>query len=122
MERPKWIMWQEQGKWHGHPEGSPDRVIQAASFDELQFKVQQSQEVVKTVREIPRIERPGVGGLNLEAPRYVLSQEHGKWRGHLQGYPTYAAQGDSFDEVQFKLVQICNDLISGKSTTIRKAA
>ncbi len=115
-------MWQDQGKWHGHPEVSPEGAIQAASFDELQFKVQQTQEVAKNVRELPRIERPDSGGFNLEAPRYVLSQEHGKWRGHLHGYPTYAAQGDSFDEVQFKLVQICNELISGGSATIRKAA
>ena len=114
----------DQGKWRGHPEGFPDREIQAPSFDELQLKVQQlNQEVTKSLREIPRIERPTVTTpLNLETPQYVLTQEHGKWRGHLQGYPTYSAQGDSFDDVQFKLVQICNDLISGKSSTIRKAA
>ena len=117
----------DQGKWRGHPEGFPDREIQAPSFDELQLKVQQlNQEMTKSLREIPRIERPverrEVGSPNVGTLRYAISQEHGKWRGHLHGYPTYAAQGDSFDEVQFKLVQICNELISGKSTAIRKAA
>jgi hypothetical protein len=127
MERPKWIFWEEQGKWRGHPEGSPDREIQAGSFDELQFKVQQmNQEVAKSSRELPRVERPVersmVGSPNRDALRYVLSQEQGKWRGHLEGYPNHSAQGESFDEVQFKLSQICRDLITGKQLPLHKAA
>ena len=123
MERPKWIFWEEQGKWRGHPEGSPEGAIQAASFDELQFKVQQlSREVAKTPREIPRVERPRPSVLDLDAPQYVLSQDQGKWRGHLLGYPEHSAQGESFDEVQFKLWQLCRNLIAAKQLPLRKAA
>ena len=123
MERPKWIFWQDQGKWCGHPEGNPDGAIQAASFDELQLKVQQlNQALAKSPREMPRVERPKPRFLDLDAPQYVLLQDQGKWRGHLHGYPDYSAQGESFDEVQFKLVQLCRDLMTGKLSTMRKAA
>lgn len=123
MERPNWVYWPDQDKWRAYPEGFPDREIQAASFDELQLKVNQlSRDLVKSPREIPRVERPNQGNPNLVAPRYVLSQEQGKWRGHLQGYPEHAAQGESFDEVQFKLVQLCRALIAGKQIPLRKAA
>jgi hypothetical protein len=123
MERPKWVFWQDQGRWCGHPEGNPDGEIHAASFDELQVKVRQlSQTVAKSPREFPRIERHKPRIPDLDSPRYVLSQDQGKWRGHLHGYPDYAAQGESFDEVQFKLVQLCRDLMTGKPSTIRKVA
>ena len=123
MERPKWVFWQDQGKWRGHPEGCPDREIQAASFDELQLKVSQlSQEVAKVPREIPRVERPVAGNPNTDPRRYVLSQEQGKWRGHLEGYPDSSVQGESFDEVQFKLWQLHRNLIAGKPSNLRKVA
>ncbi len=123
MERPKWVFWQDQGKWRGHPEGSPDREIQAASFDELQFKVQQlSRDTSKSTREIPRIGRPKADIPALDAPRYVLSQDQGKWRGHLEGYPDSVVQGESFDEVQFKLGQLCRTLITGKPSNLRMIA
>lgn len=127
MERPKWVFWQDQGKWRGHPEGSPDREIQAASFDELQFKVQQlSRDITKSSREIPRIERPKerpkTESPDLNAPRYVLSQDQGKWRGYLEGYPDSSVQGESFDEVQFKLGQLCRTLISGRPSNLRMIA
>jgi hypothetical protein len=123
MEPPNWVYWPDQGKWRAYPEGSPDREIQAASFDELQLKVQQvSREVARTTREISRVERPRRSVLDIDAPQYVLSQDQGKWRGHLLGYPEHSAQGESFDEVQFKLGQLCRNLISAKQLTLRKAA
>ena len=123
MERPNWVYWPDQGKWRAYPEGSPDREIQAASFEELQFKVQQlSRDTTKSPREIPRIERPKARVLDMDAPRYVFTQDQGKWHGHLAGYPDYSAQGESFDEVQFKLGQLCRDLIAGKPSNLRKIA
>ncbi len=123
MERPNWVYWPEQGRWRAHPEGCPDREIQAASFDELQFKVQQlSRDLAKSSREIPRIEPPKAGIGHVQAPRYVLTQEQGKWRGYLQGYPDYSAQGESFDEVQSKLRQLCRDLTASKPFHLRKVA
>jgi hypothetical protein len=123
MERPNWVYWQDQGKWRAYPEGSPDREIQTASFDELQFKIQQlSRDVTKSSREIARIERPKEEISDLNAPKYILSQDQGKWRGHLEGYPDSSVQGASFDEVQFKLWQLYRNLIAGKSSNLRKIA
>jgi hypothetical protein len=123
MERPKWIFWQDQGKWRGHPEGSPDREIQAASFDELQFKVQQlSRDASKSGREVLRIEPSKAETPDMNIPRYVLSQDQGKWRGHLEGYPDSLVQGESFDEVQFKLYQLCRDRMNRKLPHLRKIA
>lgn len=123
MERPNWVYWQDQGKWRAYPEGSPDREIQTASFDELQFKIQQlSRDVTKSSREIAHIERPKEEISDLNAPKYILSQDQGKWRGHLEGYPDSSVQGASFDEVQFKLWQLYRNLIAGKSSNLRKIA
>lgn len=123
MERPNWVYWQDQGKWRAYPEGSPDREIQTASFDELQFKIQQlSRDTTKSSREIARIERPKEEIPDLNAPKYILSQDQGKWRGHLEGYPDSSVQGASFDEVQFKLWQLYRNLIAGKSSNLRKIA
>jgi hypothetical protein len=123
MERPNWVYWQDQGKWRAHPEGSPDREIQASSFDELQFKVQQlSRDTTRSSREIARIERPKAETPDLNAPKYILSQDQGKWRGRLEGYPDSSVQGESFDEVQFKLWQVYRNLIAGKPSNLRKIA
>jgi hypothetical protein len=123
MQRPNWVYWQDQGKWRAYPEGSPDREIQAASFDELQFKVQQlSRDTIKSSREIARIERPKAEIPDLNAPKYILSQDQGKWRGHLESYPDSSVQGESFDEVQFKLWQLYRNLIAGKPSNLRKIA
>lgn len=123
MERPNWIFRQEQDKWLAHPEGNPQREVQAASFDELQVKVQQlSQEVTKAPREVPRVERPVFEQPRTDTPRYIISLDQEKWRGHLQGYPDQSAQGDSFDEVEFKLSLLWRELLGRKSPPIRKAA
>ena len=123
MERPNWVYWKDQGKWSAYPEGSPDREIQTASFEELLLKSQQlSREVTKSHREAPRVERPHPDMLNFDTPQYVLMQDQGKWRGHLRGHPEHSAQGESFDEVQFKLYQLCRNLIAAKQLPLRKAA
>jgi hypothetical protein len=126
MERPNWVYWPDQGKWRAHPEGFPDREIQAVSFEELQLKIDQlSQAVAISHREIPRIERLHANVATLahgDAPGYVLSQEQGKWRGYLRSHPDHSVQGESFDEVQFKLYRLYCDLTRDKSSTIRKVA
>lgn len=123
MERPNWVYWQQQGKWVAHPEGNPQREVHAASFEELELKVQQqSQELVKATRELRPVERPVVEHPRVDTPRFVISLDQEKWRGYLQGYPDQSAQGDSFDEVEFKLSLLWRDLIGKKSPTFRKAA
>jgi len=123
MGGPNWVYWPDQGKWRAYPEGAPDREIQAASFEDLQVQIQRmSREVARSPREIPRVERSRRSVLDLDAPQYVLSQDQGKWHGHLLGYPEQAVQGESFDEVQFKLFQLCRNLIASKQLPLRKAA
>lgn len=133
MERPNWVFGQDQGKWFAYPEGNPQREVRAVSFEELDLKIQQlSQELTKAPRELPRVERsiaeqprrdiPRLNSSSLDTPRYIISLDQEKWRGYLQGYPDQAAQGDSFDEVEFKLSLLWRNLVSSKSSTIRKAA
>ncbi|WP_462076453.1 hypothetical protein [Nitrospira sp. CMX1] len=123
MERPNWVFRQDQGKWLAHPEGNPQREVQAVSFEELRNKVQQlSQDLATSPREVPRVERPVVDQPRLDTPRYVISLDQEKWCGYLQGYPDQSAQGDSFDEVEFKLSLLWRDLVNRKSPTLRKAA
>ena len=128
MERPNWVFGQDQGKWFAHPEGHSQRIVYAATFEELQLKVQQaSQELAKTSRELPRaersvVERPRQETSRLDTPRYVISLDQDKWRGYLQGYPDQSAHGDSFDEVEFKLSLLWREFASRQSPPIRKAA
>jgi hypothetical protein len=123
MERPNWVFRQDEGKWIAHPDGNPQRQVHAASFDELQMKVHQlSQEITKSPRELPRVERSVADPAHMDTPRYVISLDQEKWRGYLQGYPDQSVQGDSFDEVEFKLSLLWRDLVSRKSPAIRKAA
>lgn len=123
MEQPNWVFWQDKGKWLAHPEGNPQREVQAASFEELDMKVQQlSQELATRPRELPRVERSVTERPRMDMPRCVISLDHEKWRGYLQGYPDQSAQGDSFDEVEFKLSLLWRDLLNRQSPTSRKAA
>ena len=123
MERPNWVYWKDQGKWYAHPENAPDRKIQTASFEELELKVQQlSREVTRSHPEAHRVERQQLNTLNFDPAQYVLVQDQGKWRGHLLACPEHSAQGESFDEVQFKLYQLCRNLNSAKQLPPRKAA
>jgi len=123
MERPNWVYWQQQGKWIAHPEGSPQREVHAASFEELQLKVEQlSQEVEKTPRELSRVERRVADLPRMDTLRYVISLDQEKWRGYLQGYPDQSVQGDSFDEVEFKLSLLWRSFVGSQSPPNRKAA
>jgi hypothetical protein len=54
--------------------------------------------------------------------KYIIWEEQGKWRGCLQGSPDQQVQGESFEELQLKLCQLCRGQIGDKSSTIRKIA
>lgn len=54
--------------------------------------------------------------------KYNIWEDQGKWRGCLQGFPDQQVQGESFEELQFKLYQLHLGLIGGKSSNIRKIA
>jgi hypothetical protein len=54
--------------------------------------------------------------------KYIIWEEQGKWRGCLQGSPDQQVQGESFEELQLKLRQLCRGQIGDKSSTLRKIA
>lgn len=54
--------------------------------------------------------------------KYMIWQDQGKWRGCLQNSPDQQVQGESFEELQFKLLQLHRDLISGRPSNLRKIA
>lgn len=39
MYATKYIMWEEEGRWHGHLKDHPDILAQAESFEDLQIKL-----------------------------------------------------------------------------------
>ncbi|MCP9447708.1 MAG: hypothetical protein NNA22_09085 [Nitrospira sp.] len=39
MHATKYIMWEEEGRWHGHLKDHPDILAQAESFEDLQIKL-----------------------------------------------------------------------------------
>jgi hypothetical protein len=39
MQSTKYIMWEEQGRWHGHLQDYPDILEQGESFEDLQAKL-----------------------------------------------------------------------------------
>lgn len=58
----------------------------------------------------------------MNVPKYVVLQDQGKWRGYLEGYPDHQVQGESFDELQFKLSHLTRELLAGKLQPLRKIA
>jgi hypothetical protein len=46
----------------------------------------------------------------MRTSKYILWQDENGWRGYLQGYPEYEAQGESFEELQAKLWQLHQQL------------
>ncbi|MCP9438978.1 MAG: hypothetical protein NNA20_04115 [Nitrospira sp.] len=39
MHATKYIMWEEEGRWHGHLKDHPEILAQAESFEDLQIKL-----------------------------------------------------------------------------------
>lgn len=39
MHATNYIMWEEEGRWHGHLKDHPDILAQAESFEDLQIKL-----------------------------------------------------------------------------------
>jgi hypothetical protein len=58
----------------------------------------------------------------MDTPKFVMWQDQGKWRGHLQGYPDHQVQGEHFDELELKMRHLVRELASGKLSNLRKIA
>jgi hypothetical protein len=48
----------------------------------------------------------------MRSTKYIIVQDGNGWRGYLQGYPEHETYGDSFEELQFKLWQLHQDLVA----------
>ncbi|MDK2741389.1 MAG: hypothetical protein H8K03_14315 [Nitrospira sp.] len=46
----------------------------------------------------------------MHSTKYIILQEQNGWRGYLEGYPEFEAHGNSFEELQFKLWQLHQEL------------
>ena len=58
----------------------------------------------------------------MSIPKFVMWQDQGKWRGHLQGYPDHQVQGEHFDELELKMRQLVREFVNGKLSNLRKIA
>ncbi|MBU6482580.1 MAG: hypothetical protein KGS09_18825 [Nitrospirae bacterium] len=50
----------------------------------------------------------------MESTKYIYWQDGGQWLGYLQDYPDYWMQGDSFEDLQVNLWDLCRDLPNSK--------
>lgn len=46
----------------------------------------------------------------MRSTKYIIVQDGDGWRGYLEGYPEQEVHGDSFEELQFKLWQLHQDV------------
>lgn len=51
----------------------------------------------------------------MHSTKYIIIQDGNGWRGYLEGYPEQEAYGESFEELQFKLWQLHQELIAQES-------
>lgn len=54
--------------------------------------------------------------------RYVYWQDGEEWLGHLEEYPDYKTQGETFEELQENLKDLYVDLTSGEIPGVRRVA
>lgn len=54
--------------------------------------------------------------------RYIYWQDHGMWVGHLEEFPDYMTQGESFEELQENLRDLLRDLTGGEIPGVRRVA
>ena len=58
----------------------------------------------------------------MKTMRYVYWQEEDMWMGYLEEYPDYMTQGETLEELQENLKDICQDLTSGSIPHVRHVA
>ena len=54
--------------------------------------------------------------------RYVYWQNGGLWIGYLEEFPDYMTQGESFEDLQERLRDLCSDLGGGEIPGVRRVA
>lgn len=51
----------------------------------------------------------------MHSTKYIIVQEGNGWRGYLEGYPEHETYGESFEDLQTKLWQLHQDLLTQES-------
>jgi predicted RNase H-like HicB family nuclease len=58
----------------------------------------------------------------MKTVRYIYWQDGNMWLGHLEGYPDYLTQGESFEELQENLTDLYEEFTGGHIPGVRKVA
>ena len=58
----------------------------------------------------------------MSPPKFVYWQDQGVWIGHLEEFPDYYTQGQTFDDLQAHLLDLYKDLHGGEIPGVRRIA
>ena len=58
----------------------------------------------------------------MERKKYIYWQDDDMWIGYLEEFPDYMTQGETFEELEENLRDICKDLQSGEIHCVRRVA
>jgi len=58
----------------------------------------------------------------MEKKKYVYWKDEDMWIGYLEEYPDYMTQGETIEELEENLRDICDELDSGAIPCVRKVA
>jgi predicted RNase H-like HicB family nuclease len=58
----------------------------------------------------------------MKTVRYVHWQDEDVWLGYIEEFPDYMTQGETLEELQENLKDICEDLTGGKIPGVRRVA
>jgi hypothetical protein len=58
----------------------------------------------------------------MDPVRFVYWQDGTFWVGHLEEFPDYLTQGESFDDLEENLRDLYRDLTSGAIPSVRRVA
>ena len=56
----------------------------------------------------------------MQTTKIVYWEDDGRWLGYLQEFPDYWTQGDTLDDLEAHLRDLCLDLTSGVLSGIRR--
>jgi predicted RNase H-like HicB family nuclease len=54
--------------------------------------------------------------------KYIYWQEEDMWLGYLEEYPDYWTQGETIEELEGNLRDICRELTNGSILSVRRVA
>lgn len=58
----------------------------------------------------------------MEKRRFIYWKDEDMWIGHLEEYPDYMTQGETFDELKENLADIYKEIASGTIPCVREVA